>query len=445
MREVLWNSLVEGLQSGKCVLVLGPDIPASPRAPNAAPAKLTSARDTFCEYLACQLRDEGLSVGEQALFGVAQQYEDTPAFQSVKLKNIAAKFFRELALDPGPLHAELSRLPFPLVLTTCHDTLLQKALAAADKPAQTFSYHYRGEPRDIRELEEPPDNDRPTVYHLFGNSTNPDSLVLTENDLLDFIRNLIAARPKLPDSLKSHLRDKTFLFVGFGIRHWYIRFLLKLLIRALDLSTGAVALESLGEMDPREREQTVLFYRRGTRVEVVENDALSFLGELNERLTRSGGYLGPSKRRTRRAQVFISHERSDMLVAERVYQALSSDLIEATLDSHLLQSGDDWNQRLEDGVRNCDFFVVLNSENLVARRVGYVNKEIDLALDQARYMQAGIRFIKPICIGGLSPESGLPALRRFDQHVVRPESEIEDLKVFVSQLSRDFQLRMRAA
>ena len=83
MREVLWNSLVEGLQSGKCVLVLGPDVSAA--SGTGVPA--TSARDAFCEYLAAQLREEGLAVGETALFGIAQQYEDTPAFQTVKLKN----------------------------------------------------------------------------------------------------------------------------------------------------------------------------------------------------------------------------------------------------------------------------------------------------------------------------------------------------------------------
>lgn len=444
MREMLWNSLVEGLQSGKCVLVLGPDTPAVDGSAASAGKPPVSARDAFCEYLAAQLREEGLAVGDSALFGIAQQYEDTPAFQSVKLKNIAAKFFRELALAPGALHTELARVPFPLVLTTCHDSLFQKALALAGNLPAVYSYHYRGEPRDIRELDEAPTCDRPVVYHLFGNSTNPDSLVLTENDLLDFFRNLISARPKLPDSLKSHLRDKTFLFVGFGIRHWYIRFLLKMLIRALDLSAGAVALESLGEMDPREREQTVLFYRRGTRVEVVEIDALAFVHELNERLQKSGGFLGQTQRRIRRAQIFISYERSDGTLAERVYQALSTDLFEPTLDSHFLTGGDEWNQALEDRIRNCDYFVVLNSASLAAKRIGYVNKEIDLALDQDRYAQKGIKFVMPLCIGGTSPENGLPELRRFHQHTVHPHNEAEDLAAFATLLSRDFQIRMRA-
>ena len=97
MREVLWDSLVEGLQSGKCVLVLGPDVPAlrrssGPAAPGAADdLAQDSARDAFCHKLTAEMRAEGLTVADKALFGVAQQYEDAPVFQDVKLKNIAAK------------------------------------------------------------------------------------------------------------------------------------------------------------------------------------------------------------------------------------------------------------------------------------------------------------------------------------------------------------------
>ena len=452
MREVLWDSLVEGLQSGKCVLVLGPDVPALRRsgaaaAPGAADdLAQDSARDAFCNKLAAEMRAEGLTVADKALFGVAQQYEDAPVFQDVKLKNIAAKFFRELPLTPGPLHAELARMPFALVLTTCHDTLFQKALALADKPATTYAYHYRGEPRDIQELEAAPDCDRPTVYHLFGNSDNPDSLVLTENDLLDFINNLISARPQLPDSLKSQLRDKTFLFVGFGIRHWYIRFLLKLLMRALGLSTGAVALESLGDLGDHEREQTVLFYKRGargTRLEVVESDALAFLGEFNERMQRSGGFLGLSQRRVRRAKVFISYERRDDLLAQRVFAALQTEQLEAALDHQFLSAGDNWNLAIEDRVRNCDYFVVLHSDNLVTKLDGYVNKEINIALDKAKYKQAAVKFIAPLLTGGMTAEAGLGALRDFHQHKVGNASEAEDLAAFVKDLTRDFQRRMK--
>jgi hypothetical protein len=142
---------------------------------------------------------------------------------------------------------------------------------------------------------------------LYGGFDRPDSLVLTENDLLEFITGVISGRPKLPDSLKSLLRNNTFLFVGFGIQHWYVRVLLRLLIRAMGISSSAFALESMIELDTKERQQTVLFYKRGTpRIEVLDMDGLEFAQELSKRLSNEGGYLGTSPQRIKRAQVFIS-------------------------------------------------------------------------------------------------------------------------------------------
>jgi hypothetical protein len=347
MKDIQWDSLVASLQSGRCVLVLGPDIPAVRRYGSAGgPSEINSVRDAFCQYLANQLEEENLKVEERALFALAQQYEDSPA--TANLKNFAANFFRTAPYNPGPLHLELACCPFSLVLTTCHDDLFAKALSLQDKSPSRFWYHYRGEPRDNREVEGTPSPDAPALYHLYGTFDEPNSLVLTENDLLDFMINVISGRPKLPDSLCSLLRNNTFLFVGFGIRYWYIRVLLKLLIRTLGISSGSFALESLGELDAREREQTVLFYRRGTRVEVVDMEALTFTRQLLERLGKAGGYLGSVQRRARRVKVFISYERSDEDIAKSLYEAIPKDRFDAWLDTSLLQGGEDWNHAYRD-------------------------------------------------------------------------------------------------
>jgi hypothetical protein len=444
MKEILWKSLVASLQSGDCVLVLGSEIPAiREEGHTCAETEASSLRDTFCKYLAEQLQQENQEVGEPVLFATAQQFQDSPAFSTVNLKNIAADFFRESRSSPGPLHVELARCPFSLVLTTCHDDLFTKALILKGKTPSRYWYHYRGEPRDNRELEGKPEPDSPVVYHLFGAFDEPNSLVLTENDLLDFYINLLSGRPKLPDSVRSILRDKTFLFVGFGIRHWYIRVLLKLFIRSLEISAGSVALESLGELDPQEREQTVLFYRRGTRVEVVDMEAMAFVQKLLMRFERSGGYLGPTKRRIRRAQIFISYERSDEKVAKRLSEVLPKEQFESWLDTDFLKGGEDWNAQLEDKLRNSDYFLVLNSENLVNKKVGYVNKEIEMALDLQKYRQRGTKFIIPLRVGGIAVEDGRQDLLSFQQMPLRPESFDDDVAQIVKTISRAFQLRER--
>jgi hypothetical protein len=328
-------------------------------------------------------------------------------------------------------------------IKTCHDELLERALSERKKTPLKYQYHYRGEPRENGKLDRRLSPESPILYHLYGSFDKPDSLVLSENDLLEFIIAVASCRPKLPDSLKSMLRNKTFLFVGFGIQHWYVRVLLKLLIKAMGISISAFALETLGEFDTRERQQTVLFYKRGSpRVEVVDMDGLEFARELLERLRKEGGYLGASPQRIKRAKVFISYERSDAEIAKRPLHALPKDRLDPCLDTDFLQGGQDWNQELEDQIRASDYFLVLNSEALAAKKVGYVNKELNLALDKQKYYQGGTGFIIPLQVEGIPTDDGQPDLKQFQQIPLRTSSFADDVNQIVKTIFRDHQLRM---
>ncbi len=441
MKELQWNSLVAGLQWGRCALVLGPDVPAVRRASSSGGhGESTSVRDAFCQFLAEQLEEEGVKVGERALFALAQQYEDSPAL--VDLKNVAANFFKNAPYDPGPLHRALARLPFGLVLTTCHDDLLAQALRLENKSPSRLWYHYRGEPRQNRDVDGKPSPDAPVLYHLYGAIDEPNSLVLTENDLLDFMIKVISGDPKLPEGLQILLKDKIFLFVGYGIRYWYIRVLLKLLMRALKFSSGSVALESLSELDAEEQAQTVLFYKRGsTRIEIVDIDALSFTQELLERLDKAGGFLGYARRRVRRAQVFISYDRSDEDIAKNLYEALPKDRFDVWLDKMFLEGGDLWNEELEERIRSSEVFLVLNSKNLADKMKGYVNKEIELALEMQKYLQHGIDvgFIIPLQVDGITAEEGQRVLKQFQQMPLRRSCFADDVAAIARKISRDVQ------
>jgi hypothetical protein len=215
------------------------------------------------------------------------------------------------------------------------------------------------------------------------------------------------------------------------------------LIRTLGISSGSFALESLGELEAREREQIVLFYRRGTRVEVVDMEALTFVQQLLERFNKAGGYLGSVQRRFRRIQVFISYERSDEDIAKGLYEALPKDRIDAWHDTSFLQGGEDWNQELEDKIRSCDYFLVLNSKNLVDKKVGYVNKELAIALDMQKYRQRGTEFVIPLRVDGIAAEEGQRDLKQFQQLPLRPTSFADDVALIAKNIVRDFQIRMR--
>ena len=49
------------------------------------------------------------------------------------MRSVAAQFYRSTAYDPSDVHRALAFLPFTLIVTTCHDALLTRALQAAGK------------------------------------------------------------------------------------------------------------------------------------------------------------------------------------------------------------------------------------------------------------------------------------------------------------------------
>ncbi|HZC02035.1 MAG TPA: hypothetical protein VE844_11940, partial [Gammaproteobacteria bacterium] len=55
----------------------------------------------------------------------------------------------------------------------------------------------------------------PLVYDLYGSRTEPESLVLIENDRLEFLVNVIKGSTELPPFIRSQFAnsDTSFLFV----------------------------------------------------------------------------------------------------------------------------------------------------------------------------------------------------------------------------------------
>ena len=228
---------------------------------------------------------------------VAQQYED--AYGSIALKALAETTYKLPQFVPSEIHAALAELPFSLILTTCQDDLMAHALQAAGKAPIVQRYHINGDKRDNPEFPLPNSPKTPLVYHLFGHAHEPDSLVLSENDLLDFLIAIASDRPQLPSSLLRTLKrgPQSFLFIGFGITQWYLRVLLKVLMRSLEFHrTGSktIAAEPLLGLSEVDREQTILFYQRGTAIELEDAETGAFLIKLKERLDAEGGFVTQS-------------------------------------------------------------------------------------------------------------------------------------------------------
>lgn len=453
MKERHWTNLVSSLKCGQCVLVLGPEVPAETQIAclNSDGTAHITYTDALKELLKDELEDERLPVSATCLAGVSQQYEDAAGFGSGALRTVAAQFYASSRFEPSAIHSAIASLPFQLIISTCHDKLLATAMEKAGKTPMVCRYNFRGDRRDNPEFALPWSDQTPLIYQLFGDSADPQSLVLSENDLLDFLVAVISEQPPLPNSLRRAMQrsGQSLLFVGFGLRHWYLRVIMKALLKTLVRGAAASQAASAFALEPflhgvpdAERQQTILFYQRGTRVEICNDEVTEFFVELSKRLDDSGGVVAkPTRVGPRAPHVFVSYASEDQGLAAKMFASLQQAGLEPWLDKDGLRGGEDWNMKIEDQLRESDYVLVLQTPALAAKRVGYVNKEIAIAREQARSYRGA--FLIPIVANNLPVEDRLEDLAGFQQLPVLDESYEQDVSTVVSTILRDFQLRQR--
>ena len=425
--------------------MLGSEIPVKgTSAPNGAQSGTTLAEELRLR-LARELEEDDRTPSGNTLAALAQQYEDTEGFGPTTLRATAEMVLSSRQYGPSSVHEQLAALPFSLIVSTGQDSMMEQALKAAGKTPITQRYHLRGDKRENPEFVLPGTPLSPVVFHLFGSAEEPSSLVLSENDVLDFLIRVVSERPPLPNSLLRVLKrvGQSFLFVGFGIKHWDLRILLKILLRALELNRSgpAIAAEPLDGLIQSDRDEMILFYQRGTRVELEDDDVADFLTKLSQRLEADGGFVGQAMPLGPRPRVFISYAREDAALASRVFDALQKAYFEPWLDQESLQGGDDWNKRIENDLDASDFVLVLYTPAFCQKTDSYVNKEVALACERALRVRGS--FLIPVRTAELADEDRVDALRKFDEMELRETDFDEDFSKIVSTLKREYQRRNR--
>ena len=195
------------------------------------------------------------------------------------------QWHEKLADVRSPLHDDLAALPFRRIVTSAFDPLVEAALERVSKTPAVKFYNYRGDTEDL--LPEPSE-DEPLLYHLFGHPSDTSSLVLTDVQLLDFLAALIAKNPPLPNDLNDTLSNgRLFLFLGFGLRHWYLRVILHVL-KVLNRQGRGFAVEALDGTGGAALDDAILFYS-DFKFDIYRQDVAKFVGELSQALRRNTG------------------------------------------------------------------------------------------------------------------------------------------------------------
>lgn len=196
------DKLIQHLERRECVLFVGDLENSEKQSLNTAlvPA-LVNECGIYCSF--CQA--EGRCLHPQAcdisLPLAAQLYESKTNRQG--LIDFVIRYFDKYD-QPEAIHRAIAQLPVHVVITTAYDDRLEKAFQQAQRRVSSVVYD-TDVPFD--------DPERVQIIRLNGTISQPDSLMLTEDDLADLFSRL----PTVTRILQAHFASKTLFFIGYSL------------------------------------------------------------------------------------------------------------------------------------------------------------------------------------------------------------------------------------
>lgn len=161
--------------------------------------------------------------------------------QDLRLSDIAKELdyprFPDGKDDPLRL---LARLPLPIYITTSQSNFLERALEAENKVPRTQICFWSGEVSNaasehLTDQKFIPSVTNPLVYHLYGLEDYPQTLVLSEDDYINFLISMVEdtdmQNPIVPLSLRKALRDSHLLLLGYRLADWEFRVLFSFILK----------------------------------------------------------------------------------------------------------------------------------------------------------------------------------------------------------------------
>jgi hypothetical protein len=431
------RGLVERINRGDCVLVLGPRVAVRPDDPARQPLDTLLARE-LVESLGVT-GDEATSSSEN-LHRAADLYYRMRQ-DRVELDIAVQDFYEREASATTDFHRDLAKLPFRLCISASPDSLMLNAFAATEGKAPQKGYY------GFRTVETPrlarPTVERPVVYHLFGHHEEAKSLVLTEGDLIEFLVAVVRGAPAVPDQVRSMLADPaaSFLFIGFGFHNWYLRVLLQVM-NVYGHQSKAIAFEDTHFFDHPERQQVVGFFSGDRLIEFRPLHWETFAKQLAEAYEASGRKRAlsapareplsvPAQSGEKAPLAFISYASENRDRVEELMAKLQARGINVWQDRQDLRAGDDWNQKLIRVVQKMvDYVIVLQTDEMLSRTEGVFHREIREAQvrqwGMAEYKGDKLRFLIPVQCGGCGILSELESRHVIDVDAPGGEDALAD-------------------
>ncbi len=286
IRETDWTVLLDKIRRGQCTPFLGAGL-STPQVPLGSELSSRLAEEfrypltdvwnlpRVAQYIATSYGDSQFAKGKMADL-ILDCEKRPPDFA-----------------DPAQPHRFLADLHLPMYLTTNYDRFMTGALGMTTPEVTTLMCRWNYETRrEGHDLVATPTPDRPLVFHLHGLATNLASMLLTEDDYVDFLMEAQADLAQVvPCPIQEALATTTLLFVGYSLSDWNFRVLMRSVMRKINKTSKRmnVSVQLPPDDDniaPHRRDEAEAFlcdYLGTEQVTVHWGDAGEFLTELRQR------------------------------------------------------------------------------------------------------------------------------------------------------------------
>lgn len=221
----------EKLESGQCVVVLGPDLATVELSKNGV-TKVLPIHELIAFKLAAFLHKKKIDFEpnrkkDLAYISMRSHASGLPELTEEQLAEMVKAEYVKHAPNIPEIYNTLGELPFKLIINTSFDHFMSDALMQKKEEAQFAHYNYqRNSSSAIGKITA----QSPLVYNLFGSYDDIESLILSKTQQIDFISKLGRNFSKIPNSISSLLDEHTlYLFLGFHTDSWHLPLLFRTL------------------------------------------------------------------------------------------------------------------------------------------------------------------------------------------------------------------------
>ncbi len=283
--ETLLKTIGDKVKTGECILFLGAgahypppentgyEYPETHRPPLGS--ALSRALAAECDLENLLPRESVSNLQRVSLF-----YEVKNNRQKLVRRVSDAVFTNK---KPSPILCALARMKFPLVITTNYDQLFENALQGAGKTPLVSVYNKTGD-QPTRDYPGNLDPNQPFVVKVHGDVQSPESIVITDEDYIQFVLRMSDKEPfnPVPLTFRFFFTKWPTLFVGYSLLDYNLRLLFKTLRWKIDPSIFPDTYSVDLSPDPLIVD---VYYNRQRYINFITQDVWTFVPSLYRMVT----------------------------------------------------------------------------------------------------------------------------------------------------------------